>query len=659
ARLDHGLPDFQKRAEYLLHSKSMAHWPQLTNQELEDLNRYDVLHYTLNLVIEPESKTPIRGVVTTKAVTSADTLSSVLLHLSSQTLFVDSVQVDGKTTTCSHQGDQLRVFLPATKTCGDTFQVAVAYHGWSNYTGAYYGGGMNISTYKGHTIVATKSEPFFARNWWPCKDVPWDKATSTMIVTVGGKMTVASNGLLKEVQDNPDGTKTFRWEERYPITTYLISFAASDYFIFSDTYQTLDHQAMPIQYYVVPEDSAAAREDFSVTRDMITYFAGTFVEYPFVEEKYGMVEVPSYGMTMEHQTMTSYDGYLITGDHRNDWINLHELAHQWWGNLITTADWHHIWLNEGFASYAEALYYENRIGQDYYRAYMQGFDYQGYFRGSVYVYDDSQEENIFTLTVYWKGAWVLHMLRHVVGDSTFFQLMRNYLSDPRYAYGNATTENFQSVCEATSGQDLSWFFQQWVYGMVDRPHYQYSWSAVDLDSGTVVDLRIQQTQDASLIFKMPIDITLTTNLGDTTITVLDSLVDQRFRLFLPHPYSGVTEVQLDKDNWILKKVTLTSVAEHQPGPPLRYELFQNYPNPFNSSTVIRYDLPQPSFVTLEIYNLLGQKVRTLVKQVQPPGPHQITWDGQSDKGQWLTSGLYFCRLQVGEFARVRKLVLQK
>jgi len=230
----------------------------------------------------------------------------------------------------------------------------------------------------------------------------------------------------------------------------------------------------------------------------------------------------------------------------------HELAHQWWGDYITCHNWHHIWLNEGFASYCEALWYEHLYGESYYHTYMGYLKYTS--GGSIFVEDTTDAWNIFDIIVYDKGAWVLHMLRHVAGDSTFFDILRAYYSE--YPHGVVMTADFQRVCEEVSGMDLDYFFQEWIYGTY-YPKYRSSWISESAGSGYYnVYLHIDQTQTTPPIyFTMPIDVTVTAGGHDTTFVVFNDLrhKDFQFRVF-----GTPSNLRLDKDEWILRTTSSTS-----------------------------------------------------------------------------------------------------
>jgi len=293
------------------------------------------------------------------------------------------------------------------------------------------------------------------------------------------------------------------------------------------------------------------------TVQMIEFYAEVFGEYPFIEEKYGMTHF-TWGGAMEHQTNTSatsswfgFDRYLIA----------HELSHQWWGDYITCQDWQHIWMNEGFASYSEALYAEHLGGTSALHSYMGAIEYRG--GGSIFVIDTSSVSAIFSLRSYDKGAWVLHMLRHHVGDQTFFDILRAYYNDPAFAHGDVNTEEFRDVCEAVSGQDLHEFFQDWIYGQY-FPKYYYSYLIEPgLPGEYNVYLHITQYQDiAPLVFDMPVDIGIVRASGDVdTVQVYNDLREQDF-MFTIADNAAPTGIRFDPRNWILDSHSGTSYSFH-------------------------------------------------------------------------------------------------
>ncbi len=350
---------------------------------------------------------------------------------------------------------------------------------------------------------------------------------------------MASNGTLRETVDN-GGTLTYKWHEQYPIATYLVSVAIHPYTVFSDYYHYSPTDSMEIQYYVFPAHYDDVQTTYAMVPDMITVFAGFFGEYPFLEEKYGHAEF-TWGGGMEHQTITSLGGW-------GEYLIAHELAHMWWGDMITCGDFHHIWLNEGFAVYSEALWAEATYG---WAAYKQQMEYSKYLgSGTIYVPDLSDWNRIFDPDLtYDKASWIPHMLRGIVGDSVFFDIIDAYYGSA-YQYGSCTTEQFRDICESVAGRDFDQFFQQWVYEE-GFPYYHYSWSYEPVPSSYEISLTVNQLQE-NVVFHMPIQVTVTTTAGETTFVVEDTLATQQFTLVVE---DEPLMVELDKDEWILRMIS--------------------------------------------------------------------------------------------------------
>lgn len=602
----------------------------------------DVTYYNLNLNIDPNAFL-LTGSVVMKGKSLVPGFQEVVLDLAGN---MSVAGVSGDADTFSRQGDKLILMLKTPVATGESFQVQVDYNG-NPQTGGF--GGFVFDSQNGQPLIWTLSEPYYARGWWPCKDVPADKADSVdIVVTVPSTLLAASNGRLISEQDNNNGTKTFHWQERYPIPTYLVSLAITNYTKFSEWFKYSPNDSMEITNYVYPSSLASAKSGLAELPDMLDFFHKTFGPYPFLKEKYGVAQFGWSG-GMEHQTLSSQGNF-------GQVLNVHELAHQWWGDMITNANWSEIWLNEGFASYSEALYFEEIVGEDYYHKYMSWMDWN--YSGSIYRTDTTSVSSLFNGIVYDKGAWVLHMLRHVVGDSNFFDILQAYAADPRFKYGNATTAGFKDVCETVSGRALDWFFEPWILGN-GRPLYLFAWQAQSVENGTRLDLSIEQTQVASdRLYPMPIDLQIEAANQDTTITIFNNAASQIFSFVLPFEPTNVT---LDKENWILKQVdeVLYTSVESLEQVPAQFTLRQNYPNPFNAGTTIAFELERSSEVELKLFNLSGQLVRVLANGSYGAGHHRINWDGKGEHGRSLSSGIYIYQINSGNFKKSKKLILMK
>jgi aminopeptidase N len=495
-------------------------------------------------------------------------------------------------------------------------------------------GSFVFETSAGAPWIWSLSQPYGARDWWPCRDHPLDKVDSMdILVTLPGNLKVGSNGRLAGVLDAGPGLHTYHWQTRYPISTYLVSVTAGPFVEFSDWFRTGDNDSLQILNYVLPGSYAVFRPALAKTVQMLGVFTTLFGPYPFLREKYGHSQF-GIGGAMEHQTMTS------TTTPEED-VLAHELAHQWFGDMITCASWQHLWLNEGFATYSEALYREQAYGPDEYRRLMDDrMDRALGFSGTLFASDTSSVRELFdSRGVYSKGASVLHMLRGVLGDSLFFRSLGAYAGDAELQYGSATTEDFQRTCENVMGVDLDWFFREWVYGE-NYPQYLITWETVDHEHDVETTLRIRQQTFTTnpLYFTMPVDARLRGGSGDTTFRLWNDREDQSWSLRTPF---RPTSVSVDPDRWILRDVLEESTL------PVQLEVDPNFPNPFNAGTTISFRLPARARVDVRIFDVLGAEVATLADRTFEPGQHALRWEGVDHSGTPVGSGPYFCRITSG------------
>ena len=500
-------------------------------RQSENQHAYDIHYYDLDLRLRPEQKT-IDGTVGIGFLVVEDSLDRIELDLTDNYLVTKVEGISGPLTFL-HENDLLVVLLGAFISNATEGYIKVYYRG-SPGTNAF-----NFDTRNGQPLIWSLSEPFGAREWWPCKNYPFDKADSARIsITVPEGLVAGSNGFL-ESEQTVNGWTSFVWKEQYPIASYLISVAVHPYRIHRDYFHYTAEDSMEMVHYIFPDHYDEVASAYDQTTEMIAFYSDVFGLYPFIEEKYGHAEFPWNG-GMEHQTLTSILGpyeYLIA----------HELAHQWWGNMITCKDFHHIWLNEGFATYAEALWAEHRYGKQAYFNKMNEKIYLG--GGTIYVPDLEDEGRIFSGPLsYNKASWVLHMLRHLVGDESFFEILTTYGNSSK-KYGVATTVHFQAVCESVSGKDLDDFFDQWIYNE-NHPVYSYEWTVEPEGSGYRTHLTIAQDQ-AFPLFSLPVDIGIGWQGGDTTLVIQNEFRVQNYSFYtaaLPN------RLNIDPEGWILKEV---------------------------------------------------------------------------------------------------------
>jgi aminopeptidase N len=611
----------------------------VTNQ-----HEFDVIRY--RLALEPDfANLSITGTVVIELESLTDGLQHVDLDLY-QTMTVTGATVSSAPSTFVHENDILSITLPAVANAGDAVELVVHYEGTPQPAGFM---GMQFREHSGVPILATLSQPYFARSWWPCKDVPTDKAEVQIICEVPANMYCASNGELSGAFDVSPTTKLFVWEENYPITTYLVSVAITEYVGWEETYISPSGQEMTLEYQVFPEHYEAAQVDFERTPQMLDLFAGYFGEYPFIDDKYGMAEFVWEG-AMEHQTMSSYGDFLLTGDKFYERLVAHELSHHWWGNLMTLSDWNETWLHEGFATYCEALWLEHVNGWAAYSEQMRRISFNGAGFAGPIIPPVAQ----FGHTVYKKGAWVLHMLRHVLGEDDFFAALREYAQLRSSQYANVTTEEFIESIEDSTDRELSWFFDRWLYGE-GRPTYAMDWNSKTWGGRHRLTVEIDQVHAGDL-FTMPVDLRVRTTSGDEDFVVWVSSASHAFTFWLDHQPTMVT---LDPDNWILNRTAQNPATGAPPAASSAVTLLPAAPNPFNPTTLLRFRLDEQQPVRLKIYDTRGRVVRVLEPGTLPAGIHALPFHGVDHRGNPLASGVYRVLLEAGSSRQARSVTLTK
>ncbi|HBG69723.1 MAG: hypothetical protein A2W93_15135 [Bacteroidetes bacterium GWF2_43_63] len=524
---------------------------------------YDLKYHRFNWTVNPANNY-ISGSVTSYFV-PLQNLSQIDFSLKVN-MFVDSVKYHGAPAMSVHVTNEVNITGFPTLTAGVLDSITVYYHGAPQATSGFTS--FVASTHgSGTPALWTLSEPYGAYEWWPCKNDLSDKIDSIDIyVTHPNGYHAASNGLL--VSETVGTTTTAHWKHRYPIAAYLIAIAVTDYTIFSDTF-TLSTGTLPMLSYVFPESLTDAQSNTPLLEEVMQYYDSLIAPYPYMTEKYGHAQF-GWGGGMEHQTMSFMAdfGYELMA---------HELLHQWFGDAVTCGSWHDIWLNEGFATYYTALCYERFSPTYYWPDWKENaVDYvTSEPFGSVYVYDTSNVNTVFSSRLsYYKGAYVLNMLRWVVGDDNFFQGNRNYYNDPNYYLGYAKTPDYITHMEAASGMSLTEFFNDWLYHE-GYPTYNIVVNPIAGDSLSVI---INQTQSHSSVsfFEMPVPI-----LFDDSIYVFDNTFSgQEFHI----PYTGMPAIiQLDPEFQLLSRnntVILLNIPE-QVAPEISL-----YPNPAENQLFI-------------------------------------------------------------------------
>ncbi|MCD6250500.1 MAG: M1 family metallopeptidase [candidate division Zixibacteria bacterium] len=503
---------------------------------------YDVRWYDINIRVNDTTEV-LYGQVTIVADAVVDGVTEVEIDYG-ETMTVESIIAPSGSLSYTRSGDVVTVTLDGTYDAGETFQFDF------NYSGHPVESGFQAFTFGWHgsqRSISSLSEPYMARTWWPCKDRMDDKPDSIGIhIEVDTVLYCASNGTLDSITTVPSSNShTFHYTCHYPITTYLFSVAIADYIVWEQEYvYDAEEDPMPVIHHVYSDWYDYSLTTWGQTPQFIEVLVANYGPYPFLTEKYGHANF-DWGGGMEHQTVTSMTGSSF-GFY---WaVVVHELGHQWWGDLVTCKSWRDIWLNEGWASYTEALYELETSGWADYHAYMNTMVYKG--GGTIWVDDTTNVWRIFNGGLsYDKGAWVVHMLRGVLGEELFATGIEAYRTE--FAYLAATTEDFRSCWEVATGVDLDPFINQWIYGQY-YPIYEYYYASEPSDTGGYdIFLLVKQTQSTQPdVFEMPVDFFF-----DYTLTPDDTLtlvVDERIELFKFNQSSPVSQIKLDPAEWILK-----------------------------------------------------------------------------------------------------------
>jgi len=508
----------------------------------------------------------------------------------------------------------------------------------------------------------TMGEPIYARYWYPCHDVPWDKATVSLTLTVPPGLAGSGSGVLVD-STRVDGLDRLTWSVPFPVSAYLLALYARNYVCIRET----SPDGIPLEYFVPTELEEAARISLRHTPDMI-HFLSTIYPYPY--PRYAMT-VTSGGGGMEHVMNSLLEDLLIQQSTASaDPFVVHELAHQWWGDLVTMASWRDIWLNEGFATYMEWLYDEHAHGWAA-RARHANPNFNE-SRLGVPILDPEPPFSIFAFgfsgnyVTYQKGARVLDMLRGIsrlrlmqglprppeawklaglAGDDRFLRILTRYTGD--HAFGTATSLDFQHAAEAELGEDLAWFFEPWLRG-TGFADLAYDWRSTTTPTGVNLDVQIDQVQDFPTRYRGPLQVRYRS--GDTLLDEVRELSEGRTEWVVSLP-PGEWEVELDPDDWLMHRARQVGITPEPPGSP--------FPNPSAVGFSLVDTVPgqEPAQVTLTVLDVQGRRVWQEDLGQQPPGPLSLRWEGQDLSGRRARPGAYHARLRMGTRTVVRRLVV--
>lgn len=641
-------------AEICSHKKSQSeHINPIDRSPNTPRHSYDVLNYKLNLDIYNCFKNSVRNYTGTEQITFRvdSTLNSIQLNAYYTSLVIDSVKLlSGSNLVFTHSSttNLLTINLDRIYNPGETVNVIIKYRHNNVSDGAF-----NVSS----GFVYTNTEPEGSRRWFPCWDRPSDKATFDITVKVPSNVLIGSNGRLADSTVNADSI-WYRWISRDPMPTYLAVLTGKTGYnvdIFWWHKLSNPNDSIPLRlYYSTGENITPTK---NALPNMTTIFSQLFGEHPF--EKNGFASVSSYGGGMEHQTLTTISP---------SWSSVtslisHEYAHQWFGDMITCATWADLWLNEGFATYLEAIYKEQITGYSAYKTNINN-NASSYLSGNPGwpIYNPSwaittpPSGTLFNGPItYYKGSCVLHMLRYTIGDSLFFAALKSYATDTvNFKMKNATTDDFTAKISSVAGQDLTWFIDQWVKEP-NHPTYQNTYNIANLGGNNYrVNFVAKQTQTNTVFHKMPIQIKFSFSTGaDTTVRVMNDVNNQMYSFFFNRQ---PTTVVFDPNNDIVLKTASLTVGINSESNiiPEKFAIYQNYPNPFNPTTNIKFDIPKNSFVSLKVFDVLGKEVAVLINEVRNAGSYSVDWNASV-----YNSGVYFYKLESNGFSETRRMLLVK
>jgi len=552
---------------------------------------YDVIYHKLELSVDPTIYF-IAGTITTDYI-AKENMSAITFDLSSQ-LTVSSVVQNGNPLTFTQNiNNELVITLPGIQAAGTQATIAVTYSG----TPPTEASSFVVAKHGDSPILWTLSEPFGAKDWWPCKQDLNDKIDSIdVFITAPAEFICVSNGIEQSNAGTGTVTKTTHYRHNYPIPAYLVAIAVSNYGVYTQQAGTAPNE-FPIVNYLYPESQAQNEQNLAATLPIMAFYEELFETYPFHLEKYGHAQCGFSG-GMEHTTvsfMGSFGRNLIA----------HELAHQWFGDKVTCGSWKDIWLNEGFATYLSGLVIEHLDGTNAFRDWRASNINSITFKpdGAVYLTDTDtlSSARIFdSRLTYNKGAMVLHMLRRKLGEDKFFQGLKNYLADNQLAYAYAKTPQLQAHLEAASGLDLNAFFNDWIY---NQGYPIYTITAENTEAGKVhVVINQKQSHSSVSYFEMPVPIRLLGANGAIQDIVLENTANsQEFTVDVPFE---VIEMVYNTDNDIISTGSTAKVFSEDPA-----TYFSPYLTPNPTGSVLTANLPDGVAPREALFfNAIGQKV---------------------------------------------------
>lgn len=618
-------PDFTDKMAF---SEAQSHLKIATFIESADYASYDLVYQQLNFEVDP-AVNYISGSVLSKVKFLKINITEIHFDLSSA-LIVDSIYFDRKKIIFQHNSDKILIQLSSEMQESLFHQVEVFYHGSPPETGF---GSFMVSKHNKIPVLWTLSEPYGALDWWPCKESLTDKIDSLdVFITCPSQYKAASNGKL--ISDLISGTKrTAHWQHRYPIATYLVAIAVTNYETYYDFLNLPDGKKIEVLNYIYPEYLSIAKTKSDQILDIMAYYNSRLITYPFASEKYGHAQFGWSG-GMEHQTMS----FMATLDFD---LVAHEMAHQWFGDYITLASWHDIWLNEGFATFMTGLVYENLLDGYYWPIWKDQLvkKITSLSGGSVYVSDTTDVSKIFNSRLsYSKGAYLLHMLRWEMGDERFFKGLKNYLTDPSIANGFASQEKLVKHMETVADTSFTEFFNDWYYGE-GYPVYRLVYFS-DPINPAIQKLRISQNSSNPLVsfFEMHLPVRVWKNGNSKDLRLYNTQQNQEFVI----SEEKVDSIQFDPEKWLCAKADIAlpviEISDSE-----QIQIIPEY-----SNQRIRVILPE--FSGKEIFRIFDMNGRTVLTGLLKGKDSRI-------EIKTLRTGIYLAEIQTKNKKKVGKIIV--
>jgi aminopeptidase N len=609
--------------------RNFFHRTLLTTRSQASSN-FQVTYYRCVWDIDPAVRY-IKGSVTSHFIVNSSS-NTIAYDLATQ-LTVDSVYFHGSKTPFSRPAaDLLQISFPATINTGQKDSVTIFYKGEPANTAF---GSFVQTTHSGVPVLWTLSEPYGSRDWWPCRNGVDDKADSIdIIISCPNSYKASSNGILvNEIDDG--GSRTAFYKHRYPIASYLVALAVTNFKVLNHNVQ-LGTVSLPMITYCYPENESSFQQNTPKVLQALSLYHQYFGAYPFINERYGHTQF-SWGGGMEHQTNS-----FITSP--NESLMAHELGHQWFGDKITCGSWQDIWLNEGFATYLSYFYFE-KIDPAGHLNSLKGLSnaITSLPGGSVWVDDTTNVGRIFSGRLsYNKGAYLLHMLRWVLGDTLFFHGIRQYMNDPKLAYSFARTDDLKRNLEQVSSKNLAEFFKDWFTGQ-GYPSYSVKWTQNKNNWAKILVSQITSHSSVSY-FEMPLALKFKSGSQEKTVVVNNAKNNE---LFWEDIGFKADTVIIDPEYWVLTKNNVSIKEPALSGPVNEIKV---YPVPASSNITLSIKNPVEKTMVLRIFNTAGQLISQ--QQINTPGRDEEIQINISK----LSAGVYLLRIDAGDLKTTRHII---